>query len=264
MAEILKNMGSLLKESGLGGIQKAYLIIHRTDVNQLDSQKISQKTLAALEAAGSSAGAQAVSDVMGFIGLQTHVMQVQYNPSSLAMQATAEEVSFSCLQQNIDAGIPNQNIRPPMVMLAVELIFDAVNPQDAFMLDKTRISAGTIVSDVSGIVQNKKHGGYTVQPQTEGLIAALIRPDTRLVTFRWADMAFTGQIVEVQADYNMFSVSGKPIRSKVRMNIAQQVESDADFQYWDKALNKMFKDTNPVDLKSTGQKVGNLLNLDAF
>ena len=262
-------MANVLSQSTLGGVQKAYLIIHKTDASKISSETVSNKTQNALSLAGPSASAALTSLAMraenlGTAGLDSHVMQVQYNPSSLAIQATAESVPFSCLQQNIDAGIPNQNPRPPMVVLAVELIFDAVNPQDAFMMDKTRLSAGTIASDVSGIVQNVKHGGYTVQPQTEGLVAALMRPGTRTVTFRWADMAFTGEIFEVQAEYTMFSVSGKPIRSKVRMNIAQKVESDADFQYWDRALNEMFKTSQTVEMKGLGQKAGNLLNLDAF
>ena len=91
-----------------------------------------------------------------------------------------------------------------------------------------------------------------------------MRPDTRVVTFRWADMAFTGQLIEVQAEYTMFSVSGKPVRSKVRMNIAQQVESDADIQYWDKVLDTTFSGNGEAGGKDMGQKLGNLLNLGAF
>ena len=106
--------------------------------------------------------------------------------------------------------------------------------------------------------------GQLTVSQTEGLVAALLRAGTRVVTFRWADMAFTGQLIEVAADYTMFSVSGKPIRSKVRMNIAQQVESDADFLSWDRALDKVFGDEESVALKGAAQNLGNLLNLDAF
>ena len=62
----------------------------------------------------------------------------------------------------------------------------------------------------------------------------------------------------------MFSVSGKPIRSRVMLNIAQQVESDADVQYWDKALAKTFAQGNDVELKKPAQQLGNLLNLDLF
>ena len=252
-----------LTGSVLGGIQKAYLIIHKTDAQSISSAQVTAAAQNALLSAASNASAGALSGALNGAGAAATVLQVQYNPTTLSIQANAEAIPFTYLQQNVDNGIPNQNLRPPMVVLSVELIFDAMNPQDAFMLDKARLSVGTMVSNVAGIVQSTK-GGYTVQPQTEGLLAALMRANTRLVTFRWADMAFTGQLIEVQADYTMFSVSGKPIRSKVRMNIAQQVESDADCKYWDSALDNMFKSGDEVSLKGAGQKLGNLVNLDAF
>ena len=253
-------MTNPLIDSILGGIQKAYLVIHKTDAQVVNSAQVTTAASNALLSAAANATAGALSGALSAAGATATVLQVQYNPSSLNIQANADPIPFTYLLQNLDNGVPNQNLRPPMVVLSVELIFDAMNPQDAFMLDKLRISAGKIVSDVAGGIKNVM-GGYTVQPQTEGLVAALMRPNTRLVTFRWADMAFTGQLIEAQAEYTMFSVSGKPIRSKVRMNIAQQVESEADNQYWDNALNNMFKSGDEVSLKTAGQKIGNLLNL---
>lgn len=252
---------STLANSALGSVQKALLIIHKSDASQIDSSQVAVSAANALQ--GAAAGLSATSTALRGAGLNTSVMKVQYNPTSLSIQANAEPIPFTYLQQNIDSGIPNQSPRPPMVVLSVELIFDAMNPKDAFMKEKISLSTGGIVSSVAGAAQAAK-GGYTVQPQTDGLIAALMRPSTRVVTFRWADMAFTGQLIEVQAEYTMFSVSGKPVRSKVRMNIAQQVESDADIQYWNKALDNMFGNGNEAGGKSAGQSLGNLLNLGAF
>ena len=250
-----------LANSALGSVQKALLVIHKLDAAEVNSSQVAVSTANAL--LGAASGMSATSAAMTGAGMRASVMQVQYNPTSLSIQANAEAIPFTYLQQNIDSGIPNQSPRPPMVVLSVELIFDAMNPKDAFMAEKFSLSTGGIVSSVAGGIQAAK-GGYTVQPQTDGLIAALMKPDTRVVTFRWADMAFTGQLIEVQAEYTMFSVSGKPVRSKVRMNIAQQVESDADIQYWDKALDTMFKSGNEAGGKDMGQKLGNLLNLGAF
>ena len=258
------SLGSTLAASAAGSIQKAFLVIHKNEAEDINSAKVLANAQAALQSAAANAGMDALSKSLGAAGANAHVMQVQYNPSTLSIQASTEDRPITCLMDNVDSGIPNYNISPPMVVLSVELIFDAVNPQDAFMLDKARLSVGTVVSDISGGIQAKKKGGYTVQPQTEGLLAALMRVGTRVVTFRWADMAFTGQLIEVAADYTMFSPSGKPVRSRVRMSIAQQVESDADFQYWDKALDKVFGDHASVELKGAAQKAGNLLNLDAF
>lgn len=257
------SLASALAAAALGNVPKALLVIHHVDSGSIDSTKVAANTQNALTKAASTTGVSTPS-VPTF---QEHTMVVQYNPSTLSLQANAEAIPFGHLLDNVDSGIPSQNLRPPMVVLSVELLFDAMNPEDAFMMDKMRLPVGKIVSDVSGIVQNVKHGGYTVQPQTDGLVAALLRPETRVVTFRWADMAFTGQLIEVRADYTMFSVSGKPIRSKVSMSIAQQVESDADIAYWDKALEKVFgkmEHTVLAELKDSNQKVSNLLNLDSF
>lgn len=254
-------LSDTLAASATGGIQKALLVIHKLDASEVDSSQVASSAANALQ--GAAWGMSATSAAMGAAGMQASVMQVQYNPTSLSIQANAEAIPFTYLQQNIDSGVPNQSPRPPMVVLSVELIFDAMNPKDAFMAEKFSLSTGGIVSSVAGGIQAAK-GGYTVQPQTDGLIAALMRPSTRVVTFRWADMAFTGQLIEVQAEYTMFSVSGKPVRSKVKMNIAQQVESDADIQYWDKALDTMFSSGDEAGGKSAGQKLGNLLNLGAF
>lgn len=261
-------MGALetLGTSGLGSIAKALLVIHKLP-EQSDSATatVAHQTELALNLTSSIGTAVSTltgtSSALKAASLDACVMQVQYNPSSLSILANAKTIPFTYLQKNLDSGIPNQSSRPPMVVLSVELIFDAMNPKDAFMAEKyASISTGGAISSVAGAVQ----GEYTVQPQTDGLIAALMRPSTRMVTFRWADMAFTGQLIEVQARYTMFSVSGKPIRSIVQMNIAQQVESESDLQYWDQALDKAF-DSGALDQgKSAAQTLGNLLNLDAF
>lgn len=255
-------LGNTLVSSALGSVQKALLVIHNSDASEVNSAEVAVSTANALQSA--AAGMAATSAALQGAGMKTCVMQVQYNPTSLSIQANAEAIPFTYLQQNIDSGIPNQSPRPPMVVLSVDLIFDAMNPKDAFMAEKFSLSTGGIVSSVAGGIQTAKNGGYTVQPQTDGLIAALMKPSTRVVTFRWADMAFTGQLIEVQAEYTMFSVSGKPVRSKVRMNIAQQVESDADIQYWNKVLDTMFNGSGEAGGKDMGQKLGNLLNLGAF
>ncbi|MBQ2830888.1 MAG: hypothetical protein IJF15_07750 [Oscillospiraceae bacterium] len=254
-------MASTLGAAATGGIEKAFLVIHKLDAEKVNSARAAAAAQMALQAASATTGA--LTGAIRGAGLNAHVMQVQYNPSTLSIQANAEAIPFTYLQQNIDSGIPNQNLRPPMVVLSVELVFDAMNPQDAFMMDRTRLSVDHAVSGISKAVQGAK-GGYTVQPQTEGLVAALMRPSTRLVTFRWGDMAFTGQMIEARAEYTMFSVSGKPIRSHVQMNIAQQVESDADISYWDNVLDDAFQNSNDVSLKGVSQKAGSLLNLDMF
>lgn len=246
-----------------GNPKKALLILHKNSVAKIDSEDVAKTTEKALEAATGTEGLKKVFDLMNKSGQPFHVLQVQYNPSSIRFQANAESVPVQYLQQNVDSSIPNQNLRAPSVVLAVDLFFDAVNLKDSFITEKTRISANDLVSDAAALVQTIK-GGYTVQPQTNGLIGMIMRESTRTVTFKWADMTFTGEATEASAKYTMFSVSGKPVRSIVTLNIAQKVSSKADLKYWDKAFDKCFGDMSSSASsggKSIGDGVGNLLNI---
>lgn len=255
----------------LGKTAKAILVIHTKSAETVNSAQVSGNTAGVLSAAsqlagGISAGANLLAGggTGNPIAPGPHIMHVQYNPSSLSIQANTQPIPFRYLQSNMDEGVPNQALRPPMVVLSVDLIFDDMNPQDAFMAQKLNLSLGSLVSDVAGAVKNLKGKGYTVQPQTDALMATMLRQETRTATFRWADMAFTGQICQIQAEYTMFSPSGKPVRSKVQLQIAQQVESAADTAYWDKAFSTIFKDGSLGGGKSAGQKLGNLINLNNF
>jgi hypothetical protein len=109
--------------------------------------------------------------------------------------------------KNLENEVPNQMVAPPRIVMSVDLIFDAVNLKDSFMFEKLRFSVGDEFSMVAALLKER---GYTVQPQTNGIIAAMLREGTRQVTFKWADMSFTGYLQEASARYTMFSVSGKP------------------------------------------------------
>jgi hypothetical protein len=246
----------------LGNPKKAFLILHTDTADELDSAKIAKNTEAALALATSSTALKAMA---GFMGASYHVLQVQYNPSSIHFQANAENIVAQSLQKNVDQSIPIQNTRPPTVMMSVDLIFDAVNLKDSFMLEKGRLSIGDAVSAGAAIAKNIFGDGYTVQPQTNGLIGILLRESTQTVTFRWADMTFTGEVTEVSAKYTMFSVSGKPVRSVVSLSISQQVKNKSDTKYWDKAFDDFFGGQNiaaAVGGKSAGGAVSNLLNIN--
>lgn len=245
--------------SAVGIIQKALLIIHMEEKPQTGGlASMASKTATALKTAGS--GLKATGSALSNAGLNTKMLEVQYNPSSITLTANSDAIFFDAMQTDAaQTNMATQNVRNPSVVMTVELIFDAMNPKDAFMFDKLRLSVGDAVSAVSGLVQAGK-GGYTVQPQTNGLLAALIRNNTRCVTFRWADMAFTGELTEASATYTMFSVSGKPVRSKVRLSITQQVEKPGDITYWENAYTKAF--TAPsIGGRSLANRVGNLLNI---
>jgi len=147
---------------------------------------------------------------------------------------------------------------PAQTFMAFELLFDDVNNQDAFMFDKlTNVSAGAVVSDVSGVVKNVRRDGYTVRNEVEALIGLITQSDTRQVVFFWSGMAFAGEIVSIDATYTMFNSMGNPIRAVVRITIRQGGEDDdsnSDNKYWDDAFDRLGTGKDPLG------KVGNLLN----
>jgi hypothetical protein len=258
---------SALGNDLLGNPKKAFLIIHKDTGKALDSVSIAKKTESALAVAtaGDTVGltAAALKASMLTQGIMDfHILRVQYNPSSLTISANATSMDMKSLQQgNIEDSMIVQNSRPPSVVLGVQLIFDAVNNKDAFMFEKFRLSPTDIAADIAGAILGRE---YTVQPQTNALLAMVMRDSTRVVTFKWAEMTFTGEVTEISARYTMFSVSGKPIRSVVNLRLTQLVESTADSKYWDTAFDNCFGGAyTPKDSggKRATDTFGNLINL---
>lgn len=175
----------------------------------------------------------------------THTLTLQYNPSSINFQANAQSVPFQYLQQNLDQGIPNMDTRPPSIVMTVDLHFDDMNVTDSFASETFSVdSVSDAVSTVASVVTNVAGDGYSVQPETNGLMAAVMSEITRNVTFRWSNMSFTGELSEVRARYTMFSTSGKPVRSIVTITITQQVTTDADSSAWNDAFDAAFGDSS--------------------
>lgn len=257
MANVMSTLGDM-GNSLLGRAQKAVIIFHKQSAYQ----------------APNGGGFTIVSDVIQSqltdglkelpLGPPKHRMEVQYNPSSISFNATATAIPHQGMQTNLGSTLPTQLKRPPSIIMSVDLVFDDVNPKDAFMADKLRLSVGDVVSAVGGFVQNLGGKGYSVQPQTNGLIATTMFPFTRRVTFQWAEMEFIGDISEVQVRYVMFSVSGKPIRSMVKLNISQRVTDKAAREKWDKAFDTAFGSSD-LDTVTGGKSpldhAGNLLNV---
>lgn len=262
-------------QSAVGIVGKAQLIFKESKTaaaTQAGNQSVVDSARSALMDKGtkfSAWKASKIKDAAGLSSTGSHTMQVQYNPTSLSIQASAQSIPFQMLQDNINSTIPNQQWRDPAVVLTVDLIFDDMNPVDAFMADKFMLlnggSVGNLVSIGSGIAKAAMGKVYSVQQQTNALVAAAIRDSTRNVTFKWAGMSFSGEITEVNAAYTMFSVSGRPVRSTVRLSITQQVSSVADSDYWDGAFNTAFGAAGQAGAsggRSPANKAGNLINFN--
>ena len=261
LASALSNVGNSL----LGTNKKAVLLLHdlqsTNPANLLGGSlnSLTKSVLSGANSIGGSAFSTAANALVGGGGS----LEVQYNPSSLSINANAQAVPFSYLLKNTDNGIPNQDLRPPSITLSVQLVFDDMNVKDAFMADKFRVtSVGDIVSTGAALVKNLAGDGYSVQPETNALVAMLMKDTTRLVTFQWADMSFTGEVCQVQARYTMFSVSGQPIRSVVDLVIVQCITNSGNVSQWENAFDKSF--TTSLAGKSLLEKAGNLINITGF
>ena len=261
LSSALSNVGNSL----FGTTKKAVLLLHdlqsTNPASKLGSSlnSLTKSVLTSANKIGGSAFSTAANALVGGGGS----LEVQYNPSSLSINANAQAVPFSYLLKNTDNGIPNQDLRPPSITMSVQLVFDDMNVKDAFMAEKFRVtSVGDAISTVSSLVKNLAGDGYSVQPETNALVAMLMKDSTRLVTFQWGDMSFTGEVCQVQARYTMFSVSGQPIRSVVDLVIVQCITGSGDISQWENAFDKGF--SNSLSRKNILQKATDLFNITGF
>ena len=190
-----------------------------------------------------------------------HVMEVKYNPSRIRIQSHGGNQMMPG-PAGAGANLQMQSTIPAMTTMQVELLFDDMNKQDAFMMEKiSDVSAGAIVSDISGVVKNIIGDGYTVQREIEGIIGMITQSETRQVVFYWGDMAFAGEVIGIEAKYTMFNPLGHPVRGTVSLTI-REGGPDGDSSgnaYWDDAYKEMMKGGGLLG-KLAGA-AGNLLNL---
>lgn len=232
------------KNAILGGPNKALLVLHYTPADAKEGAIGAKKkdkfgfvitnTMNKLDEANESTIIADEPD------RGDYVMEVQYNPSSINMTASAESMPIRPLLPAFDPNVPLSASVPPSVIMMIELIFDDIVVPDAFMFDKFNISAGNIVNDVMLAKDTRAH---TVQPQTNALLAAMQRTKSRCVSLYWADMCFHGEIKDMQAKYTMFSVSGRPIRSVINFTIVQNSSNEqgnSGNKYWQQALTSIF------------------------
>lgn len=225
--------------------------------SQLVSQTAQALTQGSVSAAGSTGGL-------------SKTLTVHYNPSSIQLQANADAVDVSYLLKNVDNGVPRQQTRPPSITMSVELVFDDMNVKDAFMAEKFKLlsmseSISGLASSGAALYRTATGQNYSVQAQTNGIVALLMSKNTRQVTFSWANLSFSGEVNQVQARYTMFSTSGRPVRSVVTLILVQEFSNQTDRDKWNTAFDTGFKASlSKAGNRSVGQTVGNILNISGF
>ena len=187
---------------------------------------------------------------------------VKFNPSSLRFSGhtggrfstmdyiteSKDEIRYKSVETNIS--------------MSVELLFDSMDPKDAFMGDKLNFSpTGLLTSavDLGLTMAGKKK--KTIQREVEGFIAALRNENTRLITFNWGEMCYSGVLRRVSVEYTMFNVTGEPVRAMVGLSImcADAKQWKNSLAVWQERYKTAFENGNESFVK-TSQKVGNLLN----
>ena len=148
------------------------------------------------------------------------------------------------------------------ISMTVDLLFDSMDTKDAFMGDKLDMSptgfvTGAVDAGITAFTNKKK----TVQREVEGFIAALRNENTRLITFNWGEMCYSGVLRRVSVEYSMFNVTGEPVRAIVGLSImcADAKQWRNSLAVWQERYKEAFEPGNESFVK-TSQKMGNLLN----
>lgn len=270
-------MGITDKLKGMmGNVEKAILFVGKDDVESGKDKGAFSALDAAKKAAESLKNIQKIGDINAGLVLEAldddkkiksadqkgyleqlkkkyHAFYVQYNPSSLNFTSRAGSIVINKGGGEGGNKISMDTEVPAYTNLNVDMIFQDVNPADAFGKNgfEKIINLKNNLS-VSGIYQEIKanKAKYSVQDQVEALLSLLCDLDTAKVIFHWGEMDFEGVITSMNANYIMFSNTGRPIAATVSMSLRNMASSDSNDakddneskKYWDKAFDNIFTD----------------------
>jgi hypothetical protein len=155
--------------------------------------------------------------------------------------------------------------------LRIPLIVDrTISSQISMGIDIPGINASLVQSVKSGIesASNWLTGGDTgsIQRDVEMFVAMLRSNYTRVVSFYWGDMTYTGILTSVNSTYTLFDPKGNPTRATIELMIMLADAENPVLMYngkdkgpWMEYYRKGFKDETRKMLK--GGSAGNLLGL---
>lgn len=218
------------------------------------------------DAASSALGSTSVGkELVSWLGGATRkCFHVQFNPSELSISGYGGGPVAKTDYSSKDGKKINYETAAVRITLNVKLIFDKVDPQDAFMSEK-------ISTSVTGMAQGAVRSVRTalgkkdnsVQKEVEGFIAALRSNYTRHITFHWGTMSYPGVLNRVASQYTMFNVLGQPVRAVVSLSMvcADDDVCPNNMGIWQKHYEEAFQGGNQSYVKAA-QKAGNLLNIN--
>jgi hypothetical protein len=235
-----------------GNIESAYIVVH--DYRKAAARAADVASPGGIDAIVVSGG--------GGSGPVDKYFRVQYNPSELEVNASAptkDKKDTRAADAASDASAASTTVKDVPVAgkleLSAVLWFDKMKPATSFMMGKDTSLFGGI-RGAGNLLQDED----SVQTEVEGFIAIMRNPRTQIVTFYWADFSFTGSLINVGAQYTMFSSSGRPVRAKVSIRVRQEVDkryAAGFFNDFETAFSG-----SQSNLTQPEQKVSSLFNLN--
>jgi len=190
------------------------------------------------------------------------IFTVQFNPSTLRLSGHSGGPASTTNFSTENAKEVKRKPVDASISMSVELLFDSMDPKDAFMNDKIDVSPTGFLTGMAdmGLTMGQKKK-KTVQRQVEGFIGALRNENTRLISFNWGDICYSGVLRRVGAEYTMFNVTGEPVRAKVGLTImcADVKEWPNSVAVWQERYKNSYLGGSESGVKAS-QKLGSLLN----
>jgi len=190
------------------------------------------------------------------------IFTVQFNPSTLRLSGHSGGPASTTNFSTENAKEVKRKPVDASISMSVELLFDSMDPKDAFMNDKIDVSPTGFLTGMAdmGLTMGQKKK-KTVQRQVEGFIGALRNENTRLITFNWGKLCYSGVLRRVGAEYTMFNVTGEPVRAKVGLTImcADVKEWPNSVAVWQERYKNSYLGGSESGVKAS-QKLGSLLN----
>lgn len=264
--------GAQLGASLTGNVENAYIVIYdfrkktnalTQSVGGLDALTTNQQSELAMNLFRSSlnetgsmmSSAQNLKAVDTAMG-NTKIYRLQFNPSEFQVYASALPVN------KIDAtGKANalDAMQSPGLTFSTSFWFDTETTLECFPCDQAGSTTDSVKA-ITSFAKDLKNGPPTVRPTVEAFLAALRNPFTRMLSFRWCDFFFTGELLSIGSTYTMFSSSGAPVRAQVEMRIQQKLD-DHILKPWYDNFDNVIGSKGRQSFTQDKQRIGNLLNV---
>lgn len=201
--------------------------------------------------------------------MKKYRFEVQFNPAEIQISGYGGErlpTQQFISDRNDNGGnktnVDRSKIRPKpssrmaaadtRINMTFRVVFDKVDPQDAFYSDKFTLGQTSVVTGAvkAGLKAAGKKNN-SVQIEVEALHAAARNKDRRLAMFIWGDMVYEGKINSIDSEYVMFNTSGQPIRANVTINMVLFGKEDLgkNIENWKREYDEDFYKLNNTSKK---------------